>query len=481
VQALPSTTLIEDTPMNIRSVTLACVFGSIALACAGDDGKNGTVGPPGEAGVPGAKGDPGDPGPAGQTGATGATGEAGATGPAGPPGMGVDGGLKLPEGGLTTSCLSPCHGFNGTVEQWKTSRHYSTYVANLGGDEVETWTGARTCGNCHAIDGIEQRVAGNFAAGNPTHAANGQIGYLSGGEVTEASYGGQATVAAVSCSTCHDTSAGNDPHKTGQDYQPGSFPLRVPVGPTDEGWLEKSSAAGTADGTGTGNYGVGNVCMWCHKSRKDAVDYVTNTAVDGKITSRYWGPHEGPMADVFTGKGGYHFLADNQYAGSTHQTLENGCVACHMPDVAENQNVGNHSFYPQLSACTQSGCHVSATDFDVIGGQTAMKAQIQELREILNSAGYLSRATAQVAGPEGGLVWPSLSTGELGDDEFALDHSRVDITGITQDQAGALYNYLVIARGSAGGIHNPRYVRQLLFDSITAMGSTPSFPRPTGP
>ena len=107
----------------------ACVAAVVLLsACGGTDGTNGKDGAQGAAGAQGT------PGPAGPS---------GLQGPAGP---GTD-------GGLATSCLSPCHGFNGIVEQWKTSTHYATYIANLGGTEVDTWTGATACGNCHAIDG----------------------------------------------------------------------------------------------------------------------------------------------------------------------------------------------------------------------------------------------------------------------------------------------------------------------------------------
>ena len=55
----------------------------------------------------------------------------------------------------------PLPRLHGLVEQWKTSTHYATYISNLGGEEVASWTGNTTCGNCHAIDGVEQRVAGN--------------------------------------------------------------------------------------------------------------------------------------------------------------------------------------------------------------------------------------------------------------------------------------------------------------------------------
>src|SRR5687767_13930806 len=98
-----------------RLATWMCA--SVALfACSGEDGKDGATGPAG------AQGPPGPTGSAGPAGPMGSAGPAGPIGPIGPIGPMGDGGH--PEGGLTTSCLGPCHGFTGIVEQWKTSRHF---------------------------------------------------------------------------------------------------------------------------------------------------------------------------------------------------------------------------------------------------------------------------------------------------------------------------------------------------------------------
>jgi hypothetical protein len=383
----------------------------------------------------------------------------------------------LPEGGLSTSCLSPCHGFSGIVEQWKTSTHYATFVANLGGGEVETWTGARTCGNCHAIDGIEHRLEGDVlydGTSGPTNVTEGEINYLvsTSSSVTEASYAGHANVAVVHCTTCHDA-GNNDPHITGENYTPGSFPLRVPSGATDQARVEKSSTAGTVDGTPAGTYRAGNACIWCHKSRKDVTNYIKPT---GNATrSVHWGPHEGPQSDIYTGKGGYHY-AGVSYGNSSHQALEKGCVSCHMPETAGvNQGVGDHSFYPQLSACTMSGCHAgdAPTNFDINGGQSTIKAMIRELRTALNTKGWLTRSDA--------APWDPLTAAQLADDDFALDEPNPDLTGLAGDDAGALYNYILIARGSAGGLHNPRYVKELIYDSVKSVTGNPPSSIPARP
>jgi len=442
-----------------RLLLTAVLVTSWLTGCTGDDGMDGARGPSGatgEAGVPGPRGDLGAQGPGGPAGETGPEGPQGPQGPQGP--SGLPGGVA--EAGLETSCLSPCHGFTGVVEQWKTSTHYSTFIANLGGEEVATWTGPNTCGNCHAIDGIPLRVAGTVGRVGtigPAHLDSGQLNYLASttNKVAESTYTGSASVAVVHCTTCHKVDATTDPHKTGKNYTPGSFPLQVPASDTDQAIIEKSSAVGVSDGTVGGEYRRGNACIWCHKSRKDVTNYIATTT---NLTSRTWGPHEGPQSDIYTGKGGYHY-SGKAYKTSSHQAFKNGCVDCHMPKVAGNSDIGDHSFRPQLSACTK--CHGTSTSFDVSGGQSAMRAGIQELRVALNDAGYLTRG--EVA------PYEALSATDLADRQFQLDKTRPGASGLTADQAGALYNYLLLARGSGGGVHNPVYTRELIYDSLFAI------------
>jgi hypothetical protein len=202
--------------------------------------------------------------------------------------------------------------------------------------------------------------------------------------------------------------------------------------------------------------------MWCHKSRKDVTNYIT---ASNNITSSHWGPHEGPQADIYTGLGGYHY-AGRAYGTSSHQAFENGCITCHMPDIASNQDVGDHSFAAHLSTCTTAGCHANAKSFDVGGGKSAMTAGIQELRVALNAKGWLTRSEA--------APYVALTVAELADSHLKLDGTMPGVTALTANEAGALYNYLLLARGAAGGVHNPIYVRQLIYDSVFSItGSAP--------
>jgi hypothetical protein len=379
--------------------------------------------------------------------------------------MGADGGSV----GLPASCLSPCHGFNGIVEQWKTSTHYATFISNLGGDEVASWTGATACGNCHAVDALQMRVAGALgttADAGVTNANNGHLGYRNpgNGALAEAVYAGSAKVAQVGCITCHNVTPETDPHRTGLPYTKGSFPLRVPVGAMDQPSIEKSPDKTAVTGMPAGALGPSNTCVWCHRSRKDVTNYI---AADNTLTSPNWGPHEGPQSDVYSAAGGYHY-AGMTYGTSTHQQ-KLACNDCHMPSASTNGGSPNHSFYPQIAACTN--CHTGATNFDVSGGQSAIKAALAELEKALNDAGYLTRSAA--------APYVALSTAELANGQFATDKTRPGggadggTLHLTADQAGAVYNYLVIARGGGLGVHNPKYTKQLIFDSYVAIKGSP--------
>jgi hypothetical protein len=181
------------------------------------------------------------------------------------------------------------------------------------------------------------------------------------------------------------------------------------------------------------------------------------------MTSPNWGPHEGPQADIFSGKGGYHF-AGLTYGTSKHSTLPNACVDCHMGPAAANGNVPDHTMKPQLTFCKTCHDTYQGTTFDVQGGQSTMGDAIAELQAALNGAGYLTRSSSAPYAP--------LSDEELADRQFDLDKVRPGSgpggANLVADAAtaGALYNYLVIARGRDFGVHNPTYVKQLLWDSI---------------
>jgi hypothetical protein len=389
----------------------------------------------------------------GENGKDGVMGGAGAAGPQGPAGTSspaVDAGPGL--GGFTGACTKPCHTFNGVVDQWRFSNHSHPQNNEIGGG---------ACGNCHAIDGLQNRVGNNYVtlpdSGAATDVAKGHTNYRAGnGTLQEISYGGASTIGRIHCTTCHDFNPTNDPHATGK-YVAGQAPLRVPGGAADTAFLEKSPTdAGPVTGTALA-YGSANTCIFCHKSRKDVTYYVTNTTT--LITSYRWGPHEGPQADLYSGQGAYQF-AGKTYGNSEHITIAKKCVGCHMAPVATNDNVPDHTMKPTVATCTTgTGCHTQYTGktFDVLGGQTTVKKAIFEMQAILNAKGWLTRSEV--------TPYPVLTDEELADGQFQRDIVKPG-NSLTPAEQGALYNYLVIARGKDFGAHNPRYTKQVLYDSI---------------
>jgi hypothetical protein len=420
-------------------------FAVFALLAAECEGPTGPQGPEGQVGS-------GSQGPPGQT---------GATGPQAAPAPTPEAGAYIPVG-----CLSPCHGFNGVVAQFQTSAHYTEYLVNVTSATPETaWTTTgEPCGNCHAIDGLQQRVTGNVGTmgdAGVINLASGELLYAApeAGAQTAANYTGSATVAEVYCTTCHAVTNADDPHKTGIPWTPGSFPLVVDGDGGGSVFVEKSPSPTVVTGTNAGNFGPGNGCMWCHRSRVDVASYIKPTG--NAITSTRWGPHEGPQADLFTGVGGYQF-AGQTYGQSTHEQ-KLSCVDCHMAPVTDNSSVPDHSFNPTLAACT--GCHTTATTFDVNGFQSQIQAAMTQIETWFNAQGFLTRATAAPYTP--------LTTAQLGDGNWDLDQpvpgATLDGGLLTQDQAGALYDYIVVARGGASGVHNPKYIAQILYDSYHAL------------
>ncbi len=431
----------------LGSLVTLTLGGATLMACAGKDG---------------------DPGAAGATGPQGPAGSVGPQGSLGPPGPGFDGGV--PE---TGSCTTPCHGFGNVVDQWKYSRHYM--MKELSAEEPVWTTAGASCGNCHAMDGVERRLAKTVGIADggtaPVDPDKGHLNYKTAtGGASEVNYSGAARVPVVHCMSCHLFTPTNDPHNTGS-YIPGSAALRVPSGAGDFALIEKSPAvdggpseAGPS-GQEAGKLKTGNTCVFCHKSRKDITYYITGA---NTMSSRNWGPHEGPQADIFSGKGGYHF-GTKAYATSVHSTVANGCPSCHMEPVVGNKNTPDHSMRPTLTFCKTCHTTYTGTTFDVAGGQSAIKSMLFKMQKALNDANLLTRSAA--------APYVALTTTELGDGAFELDRARPGsgVAGANQvldaESAGALYNYFLVSRGRERGVHNPIYAKQLLWDSYDKVTS----------
>ncbi|MCP4573589.1 MAG: hypothetical protein GY838_14620 [bacterium] len=293
--------------------------------------------------------------------------------------------------------------------------------------------GPSSCMDCHGDDnpvGLIQASAqwanSHHASGANTdrnysdcsgcHTSEGFIDRITTGELAP----GYNNPTAIHCFTCHA------PHTEG------TLDLRV----TEAQFLQ--------DGT-TADINAGNLCVSCHQARRDVNTYVT----DAVTLNRYWGPHHGTQGDLLFAGNGYEYDGWAYDDTEGHRTVNSrGCVGCHF-DGTQNYVVGGHSFNMRGTVDTEEilnksvceTCHGEMDDFDYDDVQTDTEALLDDLRQLLVGAGYLD----------------------------GTDHPMGDATP-TMDEAGAVWNFLLVHEDRSHGVHNPDYIEDLLESSIDAMG-----------
>lgn len=178
--------------------------------------------------------------------------------------------------------------------------------------------------------------------------------------------------------------------------------------------------------------GKGNQCGKCHQARPRTYNIAPGSDEQVEI-GPHWGPHYGTQTNIAFGKGGYEIGEGYETNIHTHASGADGCVTCHVSE-------GNHNFEPELSACV--ACHSSAESFNHGDLQTEIAGLLSQLETHLVDAGVLEVE----------------HEGEKG-------HPIEGIT-IPNAHAGAMYNYLMIYDDGSLGLHNPKYVRTLLQNSI---------------
>ena len=274
-----------------------------------------------------------------------------------------------------------------------------------------------------SIHSTGNNIDRNFSSCSGCHVSEGFIVRTLGGTP-----GNVDNPTAIHCFTCHE------PHTSGD------LGLRVEV------------PEPLADGT-IYDLGSANICVWCHQARRDVNTYVSTANDTTNITSRFWGPHHGTQGDMLIGSNGYEYLTYT-YTQTEHRSITaNGCKDCHF-DATSNYRVGGHSFnmtyddgvetFENTDACTP--CH-GDTDFDYASGQTNTALLLNQLEGLLMGANLLD-----------------------------ADHHAVPRTVAANDSAGAVWNYLMVYEDRSGGVHNRKYMQDLLKSAIIFMGDTPVVP-----
>jgi hypothetical protein len=233
------------------------------------------------------------------------------------------------------------------------------------------------------------------------------------------------------CSTCHGI------HST---FKSVDYALRIttPVDPV-------VVANGVMDLKGNSN-----ICGACHQSRS-AEPNVATPGATFKLTTRT-GPHHSPQGNVLFGNGLAEIPGSVAYpakGSADHLTMTGGsCVGCHMADFTAKE--GGHAFIPSKSKCNE--CHSGTdltTDYNYGGVQSDVHTKLMQLEERLVELGALVVTTVD-----------GVST-------VAPANNKV----VPMVQAQAVFNYMGVEGDQSGGVHNPKYVKAILANTLEALAN----------
>lgn len=275
----------------------------------------------------------------------------------------------------------------------------------------------------HAMGGNYERNSEHCA---PCHTSQGFL------EVLES--GAMATTAPISnpnppnCYTCHnihDTYTTDDWELTNED--PVAF------------WINDV----------TSDQGTANMCISCHQTRiPDPLPDVANGTGSITVSSPYWGPHHGPQGPMFAGTAGYEI--GSGYTNSSHTSMvDNSCVDCHMAE-AYGAQAGGHTMgvayaYHGSTTINTAGCTDCHSDAAAL--ETKIENTALEIETLVDSLGNQLIAAGMLD---------------------ASSHRIVPGT-YTNDEAGAVYNYLFVMEDRSNGMHNYDYAKKLLENSLAAV------------
>jgi hypothetical protein len=218
---------------------------------------------------------------------------------------------------------------------------------------------------------------------------------------------------------------------------------------TDEDWeITASDPVALWVGGETIDVGKGNLCLNCHQARvpNPGIPPVGENEVYN-ITNKRYGPHHGSQGAVFTGSSAY--MVGSGYENSPHTTLiENACVTCHMASISGANESGGHTFRVisedgdlNTAGCVQ--CHMDTDELEmkVATSQGEISVLLDSLGNTLKDLGLLDEDLNYAVVPQ-------------------------DFTSV---QLGVLWNYQYIKEDKSLGLHNFKFSKTLLENSIEAL------------
>jgi hypothetical protein len=371
------------------------------------------------------------------------------------------------------------------------------------------------CTPCHAEDAF-QYVTANNTPSTFTLLSTGK--YRNDYFVPDNSALGEFT-----CFTCHSNLHTS---YTGADFQPLTW--TGPVAMTM--WKGTKTINIASDG------GSGNLCVKCHQPRPlttststsngDVVDYVGlattpsavfydaavgNAAPNKVIPSYRTHVHYGTIGAVYGGQGGVQFTGTQAYTSSSHTTVAS-CSDCHNAEVTGR--TGGHTFRMRaegalsssstwnFKGCNVAGCHSSPIDAN---NTTFWKNPRTEIQGLLNTLATkinnVGAGTPILHSDSDGTtnLWAGITSGNY-DGYLNIYDPSTNALGVWRNPApasswtsaqkatnsalpvfpslkngvmGAMINFQMCLREYSLGIHNYKYAKALIQNSIetlTALG-----------
>lgn len=305
---------------------------------------------------------------------------------------------------------------------------------------------AGTCGQCHDSGSYhvfpyeweksKHAVATSYPTGEGREACvqcHSGIGFA---EYAETGAAKSVAYAPITCASCHD------PHSEANEHQ-----------------LRKLDDVTLGNGEVVTFGGLGKLCMNCHKSRRNALEYVQEY-------HRHYGPHLGPQADMLAGTNAVEY--GKVVPSTTHNVaVSDGCVTCHMADTPGKEepgylSVGEHTFAMMWDAGTPddptddvenvaacAGCHGEIETFD------------RRANADFDGDGAIEGVQTEV---EGLMARLAVELPPIGEPEVEVTEEY------TPTQLMAAYNYLFVEEDGSYGIHNTKYAVGILKLALRDLG-----------
>jgi hypothetical protein len=340
--------------------------------------------------------------------------------------------------------------------QWAKSGHANRLLATLEGtaDGRRGLTAAH-CGRCHTEQGylawLPQMQRGNPGLIVKPDGSPADVPYLLSLGLS------RRTVQPQTCRTCHQP-----------DFklrQVGETPL-LPAG---------FRAIGV---------GLGAQCMTCHNSRNGAITWNAPDA------GRYSAPHTASQADVLMGKNVFFVDYGSNFISPHATFIGDSCVTCHV-----RFSKASHTFKAETDVCTrchgreytaervQSGARTLIHELEaaIEARIMANKARIASIRVwsptvyayvdtvTVDPASIVKVELAEVAGQQGAVFHLAngrkipTQIGELRDAQGRPSFATTD----PLIKAG--WNFWLLEGDGSWGVHNPRFVRQVVYASLDAL------------